>query len=232
MSGMNGVHQVRRRQRPQSAYVGTRKQSFGGSSHHKTTSKNATTTMKKIRPTTAKTMTATTSRRRKKGGKGGGASTAGSSMQQVYARMLKRQADLYRKCTSMERHNKEIDERVLEVERQLVQKRKSNAVYAANNFCNVRNAQSQHQKLINKRVSILEKQVLATKRRLSHMTSEIIRVRNSINTERKRQMIAATNVTTIENEMIVRKAYIGRYYFLFSSTTLTSVFNIVYFTLK
>ena len=130
MSGMKGVHQVRR-QRPQSAYVGTRKQSFGG--------KNATTTTttiknknknKKIRPTTAKA----TSRRRKRKNGGG----KGSSIQQVYTRMLKRQADLYRQCNSMEQQNKEFDERAHVARCSIIKLRKLNARHAANNFCNVK----------------------------------------------------------------------------------------------
>ena len=187
MSGISGVRQVRR-QRPQSAYT-TRRSSSSSSSSSSFSFSSSSAARKKARPTTASTR-----RRRRR-------MPSGSSTQQMCANLLESQADLYRRCNFMETKNKQLSEKCVEVNKTTEKKRRSNAVHARRNMCNASDATAQKRRQEAKRVAILEKQVLATKCRLSNMDSEMRKIKTSINFARKRRMIAIKNGTNIGKEI-------------------------------
>ena len=191
-----------RRSRPTSARSRPQSAIHGKTAPRKRRNNNATPASKKkpqIRPSTAssnsshrrKTLQSTRRRR-----------TAGSSTQQAYASLLERQALLYTKCIEMERKNKLLIEKQMKTKQTIETTRLSCATYANINFCNVRNAEAEKRRREGKTVAILEKQVLATKRRLSAWDSDTIRKKGDINNQRKRRMNQNANANDIENELI------------------------------
>ena len=197
MSGISGARQVHQhRQRPQSAMLSNRRRRRKSSTSHthnatKTTSSHSRSTAAlppRSRPHSAASSRTTTRQ------------PHGSSTQQVYAYLLERQAELYRKCKALERSNKQCDRQHIRTELLLEEKRQSNAVHAKTNYCDSRNAEAQHRRQEAKRVGILEKQVQAAKRRLSEMERNNVVLKRQINQQRKKTIQSELTVTSIGNE--------------------------------
>jgi len=191
MSGMSGAHQAKkqRARRPQSAQTTRRHASTSSLNHHKSIGGGGGGSNNR-RPSTA----SSTRKNRRSG-------SSAYAQQKMYSRLLERQAEFYSNCKEQERRQKVLDRKRIEVQRQSNALLQSNAIWASKLFCDARNAEAQKRRREAKRVTILEKQVLASRRRYCSFEREINQRRDLINQQRKKQIQVSGSLANINNEL-------------------------------
>lgn len=194
-SGSNGAKSLRKRQtRPQSAFIpagARRRQAYRGRPDELSA---------RARNINMKSSSSRTGMRRPKSAHSK-RPKSGSGPHFQYARLLQRQFELCRGCKKLESKCKAIDEQKAKAEMAIEQHRIDIKGCAEKTLCDARNATAQHRRLREKATAILEKKLVALKRRCSSVEVHSMKVRRSIDTARKEKITLAKSAQSIRESI-------------------------------